>query len=154
MCADIDSRYVGSECHAVDIDGQRTYSKGWLFGAEGGRISTERQERMSLPVHWDADAQRELIRGSRIEDFGGERHSVRIEGSVVAIANVMGDWREEIITSSPGKFRIYTTTTPATNRHVTLMQDPIYRIDVAVSFMGYYAAPMLSYDMQSRSSQQ
>ena len=33
MCADIDSRHAGSECHAVDIDRQRKYSKGWLFNA-------------------------------------------------------------------------------------------------------------------------
>jgi hypothetical protein len=30
------------------------------------------------------------------------------------------------------------------------MQDPIYRIDVAVAFMGYYAPPMLSYDLASK----
>ncbi len=154
MCADVDPRYPGSECHAVDIDGQRKYSQGWLFSASGELLSTERQSRMSLPVYWDADAQRELIRGSKVEDFGGAAHAVRVQGSVVAIADVVGDWREEIITSSPGILRIYSTTIPATDRHLTLMQDPIYRIDVAVSFMGYYAAPMLSYDMQSQATGQ
>ena len=65
----------------------------------------------------------------------------------MAIADVVGDWREEIFTSLPGELRIYTTSIPAADRHVCLMQDPIYRIDLAVAFMGYYAAPMLSYDM-------
>ena len=152
MCADIDAAYPGSECHAVDIDAKRKYFKGWLFNAEGELLSTEKQQRMSMPVYWDADHQRELIRGAKIVDFGAEAHQVRIEGSVVAIADVVGDWREEIITSLPGELRIYTTNIPANDRRVALMQDPIYRIDVAVSFMGYYAAPMLSYDMQSRAA--
>jgi rhamnogalacturonan endolyase len=55
-----------------------------------------------------------------------------------------------LITSTPGELRIYSTTIPARDRRVCLMQDPIYRIDVAVSTMGYYAAPMLSYDPASR----
>lgn len=152
MCADIDAAHPGSECHAVDIDADRKYFKGWLFSAEGELLSAEKQQRMSMPVYWDADHQRELIRGSKIVDFGGEAHAARIEGSVVAIADVVGDWREEIVTSLPGELRIYTTTIPATDRRVALMQDPIYRIDVAVSFMGYYAAPMLSFDMQSRAA--
>jgi len=67
----------------------------------------------------------------------------------VAFADVLGDWREEIITSLPGELRIYTTTLPAADRRVTLMEDPIYRLDLAVAMMGYYAAPMLSYDVAS-----
>ena len=29
------------------------------------------------------------------------------------------------------------------------MQDPIYRMDVAVASMGYYQVPMTSYDLAS-----
>jgi hypothetical protein len=39
-----------------------------------------------------------------------------IEGRLAAVADVLGDWREEIITSLPGKLRIYTTTIPAGHR--------------------------------------
>ena len=35
------------------------------------------------------------------------------------------------------------------DRRTCLMQDPIYRLDIAVAAMGYYAAPMLSYDLAS-----
>ena len=65
------------------------------------------------------------------------------------MADVLGDWREEIITSVPGELRIYTTTIPAADRRACLMQDPIYRIDVALAAMGYYQVPMLSYDLAS-----
>jgi len=95
--------------------------------------------------------QRELLRGSATCDFGGATHTPKVVGRLVAIADVIGDWREEIITSAPGELRIYTTTIPARDRRPCLMQDPIYRIDVAVAAMGYYAAPMLSYDMASQS---
>jgi hypothetical protein len=75
--------------------------------------------------------QRELLVRGRLRDYHGGEHSTRIEGTVVAIADILGDWREEIITSVPGELRIYTTTIPATDRRVCLMQDPIYRLDVA-----------------------
>ncbi len=150
MCADIDARYPGSECHAADLDQDRKFRKSWVFSAGGELIAEKRDGSMSLPAYWDADPQRELVRGNKIVDYGGDAHPTRLVGRVVAIADVVGDWREEIITSTPGELRIYTTTIPAQDRHVALMQDPIYRIDVAVAFMGYYAVPMLSYDMASR----
>jgi rhamnogalacturonan endolyase len=152
MCADIDSRYPGSECHAADLDKDRKFSKSWLFSARGELISGDRQRTMSLPVYWDADCQRELIRGGSIEKFQGEKYRPKLTGRVVAIADVLGDWREEVFTSASGELRVYSTTIPAKDRRLTLMHDPIYRIDVAVAFMGYYAAPMLSYDMQSQAS--
>jgi len=149
MCADIDDRHPGSECHAADLDRDRHFAKSWLFSAQGEMLSDERQRTMSAPVYWDADPQRELLRGSAIGDFGGGEHPPKLVGRLVAIADVLGDWREELITSSPGELRIYTTTIPAADRRVCLMQDPIYRLDVVVAAMGYYAAPMLSYDLAS-----
>jgi hypothetical protein len=67
------------------------------------------------------------------------------EGRIVGIADVMGDWREEIIVSLPGELRIYTTTIPTARRRPALMQDPIYRKDVALQSMGYFYPPQLSY---------
>lgn len=152
MCADVDAQHPGSECHAADIDRNRHFSQAWLFSAQGKLLSDQRQQRMSQPVYWNADHQRELLRGSVIHDFGGETHPTRISGRLVAIADVLGDWREELITSLPGELRIYTTAIPAADRRVTLMEDPIYRLDVAVAAMGYYAAPMLSYDLASQAT--
>ncbi len=151
MCADIDMRFPGSECHAADIDDDRKYAKSWVFSAAGELLSDKRQSGFARSVYWDADLQRELIRGQRIWDYNGASHATTVTGSVIAMADVLGDWREEIIASAPGELRIYTTTIPAMDRRVCLMQDPIYRLDVVVAFMGYYAAPMLSYDIASRS---
>ena len=54
-------------------------------------------------------------------------------------ADILGDWREEIIfrTTDSRELRIYTTTIPTEHRLYTLMHDPIYRISVALQNVGY-----------------
>ncbi len=68
-----------------------------------------------------------------------------IKGSIVMIADITGDWREEIITSLPGEIRIYQTNIPAKDRRVTLMQDPIYRSYVLERSQGYPQSPVTGY---------
>ena len=93
--------------------------------------------------------QRKILCRGGVSDYGGGRHA-KIAGHVAAIADVLGDWREEIITSVSGEVRIYTTTIPAADRRVCLMQDPLYRMDVVCAAMGYFQAPMLSYDAATK----
>jgi rhamnogalacturonan endolyase len=69
----------------------------------------------------------------------------KTEGSVQQVADISGDWREEIVTFAGGELRIYTTPMPAADRRVTLMQDPLYRHDVTHRSMGYPHVPMTSY---------
>jgi rhamnogalacturonan endolyase len=68
-----------------------------------------------------------------------------IEGDILMIADLEGDWREELITALPGELRIYHTNIPARDRRVTLMQDPLYRSYVAHRSMGYPQAPVPSF---------
>ena len=70
-----------------------------------------------------------------------------------AWADILGDWREEIIVSIEGELRIYTTTIPAIDRRVCLMQDPIYRLDVAHLSMGYAQPPMTSFCLDNTSTE-
>ena len=58
-------------------------------------------------------------------------------------ADMLGDWREEVIwRTSDNKFlRIYTTTTPATDRIYTLMHDPQYRLSIAWQNVAYNQPP-------------
>jgi rhamnogalacturonan endolyase len=60
---------------------------------------------------------------------------------VVAVGDVLGDWREELVTSVPGELRIYSTTIPTTSRHICHLQDRAYRNDVALEAMGYLYPP-------------
>ena len=99
---------------------------------------------------WDADPQRELVSRGRIEKYKGKRLLEGLPGRPIAVADVLGDWREELIVSVKGEMRIYTTTIPAVDRRACLMTDPVYRIDVAHAAMGYTQVPTLSYDLASR----
>jgi rhamnogalacturonan endolyase len=150
LCADLDPRHPGSECYSADSDSNKDFAYARLRTAQGEVISEE--DLGGFAPHsalWDADAQRELLRKGRIVDHGGAAGPVRYEGTIVAIADVIGDWREEILTSVPGGLRVYVTTVPATDRRVTLLADPIYRLDVAHNAMGYFQVPMLSVDLES-----
>ena len=68
-----------------------------------------------------------------------------IVGGVHQIADIIGDWREEIVTFTSSELRIYSTTIPARDRRVSLMQDPIYRHCVTTRTMGYVHVPQVSY---------
>jgi rhamnogalacturonan endolyase len=148
MSSDIDARYPGAECYGADTDSEKKYAWSRLWTSKGDVISDENLGGFSpRVVYWDADPQRELLRRGRISDYGGSEMPPRVEGSLAAVADILGDWREEIVTSVPGELRIYTTTIPASDRRVCLMQDSIYRMDVTHAAMGYFQVPMTSYDL-------
>ena len=148
MCSDIDPRYPGAECYSADTDSSKRYAWSRLRTSKGDVISEENLGGFSPRcVYLDADAQRELLRSGRISDHMGAEHPTRVEGHVAAVADILGDWREEVITSAPGQLRIYTTTIPASDRRVCLMQDPLYRMDVAFAAMGYFQVPMTCHDL-------
>jgi len=150
MASDIDANHPGSECYSAESNPAAGKSLAWarLFTAKGEVISEEVMGGFNPDtVCWDADPQRELVLKNRIVNYGSDEALGRIEGNLVAVADVLGDWREEIITSVKGEMRIYTTTIPASDRRVCLMQDPLYRLDVVAAAMGYYQVPMTSYDL-------
>lgn len=89
-------------------------------------------------------SRRNIDRVSNIVQYGGDTVG-EVRGRIIAIADCVGDWREEIITSVEGELRVYTSTILSTRRHVGLMQDPLYRTDTALQAMGYFYPPQLSY---------
>ncbi|MFX1572762.1 MAG: silent information regulator protein Sir2 [Promethearchaeota archaeon] len=151
LVSDIDPSYPGMECYS----GEDVYPKRWLHSANGTLIANEEKFNIGLQpkaVYWDSDPQRELVYNGRIFDFDTNiTHFEGIEGYQVAWADVLGDWREEIIVSVEGELRIYTTLIPAHDRRVCLMQDPIYRLDVAHISMGYSQVPTTSYCLDDAS---
>jgi rhamnogalacturonan endolyase len=140
MVADILAGYPGQECYAGEKDGSRY----WLYSAAGELLGREKIDSLSpRAVWWDADPQKELILSGKVQDYKGEGYQ-EIEGKTVTIADCLGDWREEIITSLPGELRIYTTAMPAQTRRMCLMQDRQYRLGVTAVSMGYFFPPQLS----------
>jgi LmbE family N-acetylglucosaminyl deacetylase len=149
MCADIDSRYPGLECYSGESEEPKDKPHRWLHAADGQLLVREDAFDVGVSTdvaYWDADSQRELFNGNRVYKYETSATcSEPVEGEPVAIADIFGDWREEIITALAGEIRIYATTIPAVDRHPSLMQDPLYRQDVAHLSMGYAQPPMLSY---------
>jgi hypothetical protein len=62
-------------------------------------------------------------------------------------ADLLGDWREELVLreSSNTALRVYTTTDVTRRRIYTLMQDPTYRAQVAFEQSGYNQPPHVGF---------
>jgi rhamnogalacturonan endolyase len=132
MAGDIDPNHPGMEC----AGGRHFYT------AKGQRLDEPAPPQSSL-VWWDADLLREIVARGGISKWKGPPLT-GIPGGPQQIADLLGDWREEVVVSSAGELRIYTTILPAADRRVCLMQDPLYRNDVTHRSMGYAHYPMTS----------
>ncbi len=140
MVGDIDPEFPGMECYAGEAKGGDQY---FMYSAGGKRLSDKDMGSLTpRPVWWDADELKEININSHLLKYKGDT-LLRIEGKVVMVADIIGDWREEIITSLPGELRIYSTNLLAANRKVCLMQNRQYRLGVANSSMGYFYPPQL-----------
>lgn len=140
MIGDIDPSHPGIEMYGGESDG----SQYWLFAADGTRISNRSFGTLSpFAVWWDDDPIKEVLVDGRLFKYP-DTTVMTIDGRVLAVGDVLGDWREEIITSLPGELRIYSSTAPSGWRRPWLMDDRQYRLGVAAGSMGYYREPQLS----------
>ncbi len=134
MIGDIDPENPGMECYA----GEASLDKFFLYNAKGELLSDKSMGTLNpRAVWWDNDDYKEICVNENIFKYRGDT-LVQIEGKVIAVADISGDWREEIITSLPGEIRIYSTNIPSETRKICLMQDRQYRIGVANYSMGYF----------------
>ena len=139
MCADIIAAKPGMECYAGEQDG----SQYWLYSAKGELLSQEKLGGLAPVVAWwNDDEQKEILLDGAMRPYGGEPIT-SIDGTVLGIADVFGDWREELVVAKDGELRIYTATLPAGNRKVTLLQNHQYRLGMAIQGMGYWSPPQL-----------
>lgn len=151
MAVDFDPAYPGLECIASE-DKKGGVDDKYMFTSTGERLGSKED----VPgcrewIWWDADLLREttarkgMNAGFDIVKYRGDTLTEGIDGRIILIADLFGDWREEIVTMSKGGLKIYTTTIPAADRRVTLMQDPLYRNYVYHRSMGYDQAPMTGF---------
>ena len=66
-------------------------------------------------------------------------HAIAVKTNPLLCADLVGDWREEIVAASlDGKaIAVFTTTIPTEHRMPTLMHDPVYRLGVAWQNVSY-----------------
>ncbi|WP_107727553.1 rhamnogalacturonan lyase [Desmospora activa] len=167
LSADIDPRYPGAESWAVD--GAWNSPTGGLYTAKGEKISTKIPP-ANFAIWWDGDLLRELLdhdwdaekevgvgkiakwdyENERTVDLlvaEGTYSNNHTKGNPSLQADILGDWREEVIWRSEdsSELRIYTTTALTDHRIYTLMHDPVYRLGVAWQNVAYNQPPHTSF---------
>ncbi|GAB2694598.1 rhamnogalacturonan lyase [Paenibacillus thermoaerophilus] len=160
LAADIDPRYRGAEAWASGV-GLRT--------ANGTSIGTAPSS-INFAIWWDGDLLRELLdhnwnSGSstgvgKIDKWNysngtltnlltatGTLSNNHTKGNPSLQADLIGDWREEVIwrKSDSTALRLYTTTSVTSHKIFTLMHDPVYRLGIAWQNVGYNQPPHTSF---------
>jgi hypothetical protein len=128
-----------------------TNNSGSLLSATTGKDVGSLPSSDNFLIWWDADESRELEDQTSITKYGGgtllscsdcdSNNSPR--ATPVLSADLLGDWREEIIwrEKDNSALRVYTTTDVTTRRIYTLMHDPQYRMQVSSEQAGFNQPP-------------
>ncbi|MBR1521713.1 MAG: rhamnogalacturonan lyase [Bacteroidaceae bacterium] len=154
MAADIDPTNWGLEMWSSS---QRGY-----FDVKGNLHAENAWIPMNSAVWWDGDLLRELLdrnaiskwnwnaeKAETIKDFRAEGCSFNngTKQNPCLSADILGDWREEVIVrnNESTELRIYSTTIPTSHRFPTFMLNIPYRISVATENVGYNQPPEPSF---------
>jgi rhamnogalacturonan endolyase len=111
-----------------------------LLSARGEILSDEKPDLVDATIHFAAEPTIQTISGDRdgaksIEDW--QRGTLLEEndtaGNPPLVADILGDWREELLirTEDSTALRIYTSTEVTTHKLTTLMHDKQYRAEIA-----------------------
>jgi rhamnogalacturonan endolyase len=154
VVADIDPRHPGAEVWG---------GRGPLRTIRGEEIGA--QPRIAdWVVWWDGDLLREIYGGYAVFKWdagaGREQRIFGVEPPYPAgrgsrhagmrpnlAADLLGDWREELLLPGPGgkSLRLHFTTLPTEHRLTTLMHDPQYRLSIAWQNVAYNKPPHPSF---------
>ncbi len=131
-----------------DVDKTVPGIENWAIGmqsADGRKLSSSGPG-TNMNIKWAADMTTQLVNGSRdqtpsIDDWKrgrlltatGTRTNNDTKGNPSLVADVVGDWREELLvrTADSSALRMYLSTEVTNHKLYTLMHDPQYRAEVA-----------------------
>ncbi|MDP9985919.1 hypothetical protein J2S98_001067 [Arthrobacter oryzae] len=131
-----------------DVDPSLPGIENWAIGmqsADGRKLSSSAPG-TNMSIKWAADMTTQIINGSgdqtpTIDDWkrgrlltaDGTRTNNSTKGTPSLVADIMGDWREEMVvrTADSSALRIYLSTEVTNHKLYTLMHDPQYRAEVA-----------------------
>lgn len=131
-----------------------------LFNLAGNLLTSSQPSSTNFAAWWDADLLRELEDGTSVTKYNFSNGTTSTllscsscasnngtKSDPVLLGDIFGDWREEVVwrTSDNLHLRIYTTTTPATNRMYTMLQDPEYRLALVWQNVAYNQPPWPSF---------
>lgn len=152
MAGDIDPTHEGVELWSPSSGGLRSFD-GELIAPQKEFIGeTSARIPVNFCVLWDGDLLTELLDGNVISKYDwqtGDVNTIKeFDGAVsnngtkknpALQADILGDWREEVILRTPDNksLRIYLTDYPTDYRFHTFMEDPAYRVSVANQNVAY-----------------
>jgi rhamnogalacturonan endolyase len=156
LALDIDPRYPGFESWAAGAG-----LGGKMWDAKGNQIS-DKTPSVNFGIYWDGDLLSELLDKNKITkwDYLNGKADVILDGepfqcvsnngtkaTPTLSADILGDWREEVIwrTEDGKELRIFTTSIPTEHRFYTFMHDPQYRLSVAWQNTGYNQPPHVGF---------
>ncbi|WP_442794683.1 rhamnogalacturonan lyase family protein [Pelobium manganitolerans] len=154
MAADIDPNYPGYE-----VWGSANSN---LYSIKGNIIATSRPS-YNFGIWWDGDLSRELLDGVKLDKWNASsKKSERLltftdlaavnsnnttKSNPGLMADILGDWREEVILRGDDNKSLYifTTTALTSNKIYTLMHDTQYRTAIAWQNSAYNQPPNPSF---------
>ncbi|WP_156240789.1 fibronectin type III domain-containing protein [Microbacterium oryzae] len=167
--ADIDPRYDGAEGWNIGGTAAWDSREGSLRNVSGEEIATAIPA-ANFVAQWDGDLLSEIVdhsfdtatrTGTPVVskwDYENEREVPIFEpegvltnndtkGNPALQADLLGDWREELVyrTVDSSALRMFTTTDVTEHRLRTLLSDPQYRLSIAWQLSGYNQPPHTSY---------
>ena len=160
MAADIDPENSGVEMWSTDSHGIRNI-KGEVLYTAMDPDDPQHQQHLKLGdrylsvnfgIWWDGDLLRELLDHETVSKYDWQQKTIidvkHLDGVVFnngtksnpcLAADILGDWREEVIARTPDsdELRIFITPIPTDHRINCLMEDIPYRLSTAAQNVGY-----------------
>ncbi|MDQ3812408.1 MAG: rhamnogalacturonan lyase [Armatimonadota bacterium] len=156
LSLNVDPRYKGFETWVAGAG-----LGGQMWDCKGNKIA-EKTPSINMGVFWDGDLLSEVLDGTRIDkwDYANSKADTILQAKDYGCvsnngtkanpclsADILGDWREEVIwrTEDNKELRIFTTTIPTPYRFYTFMHDPQYRLSIAWQNVAYNQPPHTSF---------
>ncbi|MDT0318050.1 rhamnogalacturonan lyase [Streptomyces millisiae] len=142
MIGDVDPDQRGIETWASQ---PQSVSETGLWTARGDYLGAETPG-TNMSIRWSADLTTQIVNGSidqtpTVDDWRrgtlltaeGTLTNNHTKGNPSLVADVFGDWREELMvrTADSSAIRFYVSTEVTDHKLYTLMHDPQYRVEVA-----------------------
>ena len=150
MGTDITASYRGMEWWSARTGSGANGSGGGVRNSVNGGIISTGGVSMNMACWWDGDLLRELQDGISITKYNngsattllnplGVSSNNSTKANPCIVADILGDWREEMIvrTSNNKAIRIYMTDYTTNFRFHTFLHDPVYRTSVAYQNVAY-----------------
>ena len=160
MAADIDPENPGVEMWSTDSHGIRNIKGDVLYTAMDPDDPQHQQHlklgdrylSVNFGIWWDGDLLRELLDHETVSKYDWQQKTIidvkHLDGVVFnngtksnpcLAADILGDWREEVIARTPDsdELRIFITPIPTDYRINCLMEDIPYRLSTAAQNVGY-----------------